>query len=75
MSNGTDQLIYNLYTDTTYANIWGDASTGTINRTGTGAGFAADTVLTVAGRLLASANTGPVGAGNYTDTIVASIVY
>ena len=35
----------------------------------------ADRNITVAGRLLASANTGPVDAGNYTDTIVASIVY
>ena len=42
---------------------------------GTGAGFAAVRNLTVAGRLQASANTGPVGAGSYTDTIVASIVY
>jgi spore coat protein U-like protein len=75
MSNGTDQLVYNLYTDTTYASIWGDGSTGTVRRSGTGAGFAADTTLTVAGRLQASVNTGPVGAGNYTDTIVASIVY
>ena len=42
---------------------------------GTGTGFAAATNMTVAGRLQASANTGPVDAGNYTDTIVASIVY
>jgi spore coat protein U-like protein len=75
MSNGTDQLVYNLYTDTTYTNIWGDGSTGTVRVSGTGTGFAAATNLTVAGRLQASANTGPVGAGNYTDTIVASIVY
>jgi len=75
MSNGTDQLVYNLFTDTTYTNVWGDGSTGTVRVAGTGTGFAAVTNLTVAGRLLASANTGPVGAGNYTDTIVASIVY
>lgn len=75
MSNGTDQLVYNLYTDTTYTNVWGDGSTGTVRVAGTGTGFAAATNLTVAGRLQAASNTGPVGAGNYTDTIVASIVY
>jgi len=75
MSNGTTSLVYNLYTDTTYTNIWGDGSTGTVRVGGTGTGFAADRNITVAGRLLASANTGPVDAGNYTDTIVASIVY
>ncbi|MCX7053524.1 MAG: spore coat U domain-containing protein [Proteobacteria bacterium] len=75
MSNGTDQLVYNLFTDTTYTNIWGDGSTGTVRVSGTGTGFAANRNITVAGRLQASANTGPVGSGNYTDTIVASIVY
>ena len=75
MSNGSGTLVYNLYTDTTYTNIWGDGSTGTVRVPGTGTGFAAARNITVAGRLLASANTGPVDAGNYTDTIVASIVY
>ena len=75
MSNGTDTLVYNLFTDTTYTNVWGDGSTGTVRVSGTGTGFAANRNITVAGRLLASANTGPIGAGTYTDTIVASIVY
>lgn len=75
MSNGTDNLFYNLYTDTSYANIWGDGTASTARVSGTGAGFASATNLTVAGRLLAADNTGPVGAGTYTDTIVASIVY
>jgi spore coat protein U-like protein len=75
MSNGTDTLVYNLYTDTTYTNVWGDGSTGTVRVPGTGAGFASTRNITVAGRLLASANTGAIGAGTYTDTIVASIVY
>lgn len=75
MSNGTDQLVYNLYTDTTYASVWGDGSTGTVRVTGTGTGFATATNLTVAGRLQALSNTGPVGAGTYTDTIIASIIY
>jgi spore coat protein U-like protein len=75
MANGPDSLFYNLYTDTTYANVWGDGTASTVRVGGTGTGFAAATTLTVAGRLLAADNTGPIGAGNYTDTIVASIVY
>ena len=75
MTNGTDTLVYNLYTDGTYSSIWGDGSGGSARVAGTGAGFASATNLTVAGRLQAAANTGPIGAGNYTDTIVASIVY
>jgi len=75
LTSGTNTLSYNLYTDTTYANIFGDGSTGTSNRTGTGTGFAAATNLTVAGRLLAADNTGNADAGTYTDTIVASVVY
>jgi spore coat protein U-like protein len=75
MSNGTDTLTYNLFTDASYGSIWGNGSTGTANVPGTGGGFATPRTLTVAGRLLASANTGPVGAGTYTDTIVASVVY
>jgi spore coat protein U-like protein len=75
MSNGTGTLVYNLFTDTTYTNIWGDGSTGTVRVSGTGTGFAAARNITVAGRLLASANTGAVDAGTYTDTIVASIIY
>lgn len=75
MFNGTDSLVYNLYTDTTYANIWGDGTSSTSRVPGTGTGFVTATNLTVAGRLLAADNTGAVPAGNYTDTIVASIVY
>lgn len=77
MSNGTDTLAYNLYTTSGYTTVWGDGTSTTGRGSGTGAGMAAANVqnLTVYGRLLASANTGPVGAGTYTDTITATITY
>jgi len=77
MSNGTDTLSYNLFTTNGYTTVWGDG-TGTTGRgSGTGAGMAVGNAqsLIVYGRLLASANTGPVGAGTYTDTITATITY
>ncbi len=75
--NGADTLSYNLFTTSGYTTVWGDG-TGTTGRgSGTGAGMGVPNAqtLTVYGRLLASANTGPVGAGTYTDTITATITY
>lgn len=77
LGNGTDTLSYNLYTSATHSTVWGDGSGSTDNVGGNGAGLAAANAvdLTVFGYLDATANTGPVGAGTYTDTIVASVVY
>ena len=77
MSNGTDTLSYNLYTNNTYTTVFGDGTGSTGRGSGTGAGMAIGNAqsLIVYGRLLASANTGPVGAGTYTDTITATITY
>ena len=77
MSNGTDTLTYNLFTNAGFTTVWGDG-TGTTGRgSGTGTGMAIGNAqsLIVYGRLLASANTGAVGAGTYTDTITATITY
>ncbi|MFO1406079.1 MAG: spore coat protein U domain-containing protein [Steroidobacteraceae bacterium] len=75
--NGTDTLAYNLYTTNAYTTVWGDGTGTTGTRTGTGTGMAAANAqaLTVYGRLLASANTGAVNSGTYTDTITATITY
>ena len=75
--NGADTLSYNLYTNNTYTTVFGDGTGSTGRGSGTGAGMGvpnAQSVL-VYGQLLASANTGPVGAGTYTDTITATITY
>ena len=75
--SGADRLNYNLYTTAAYTTVWGDATGGTGHATGTGAGMGVPQTqsLTVFGRLRAVDNTGPIGAGTYNDTIVATITY
>lgn len=74
---GGDFLIYNLYTADTYAAVWGDdtGTTDVVGGTGAGMGLANELTRTVYGRLLAVDNQGPVEAGSYSDTIVATISY
>ncbi|MDJ0813869.1 MAG: spore coat U domain-containing protein [Woeseiaceae bacterium] len=73
MSSGTDTLNYNLFTDNTYSQIWGD-DTGASARVaiaGTGMGNVTDSV--VYGRvLLADGQAAEPGA--YTDTVVVTIL-
>jgi len=72
---GANFLVYNLYTDNTYAAVWGD-DTGTTDVVGgSGTGMANALTRTVYGRLLAADNVGAVEAGAYSDTIVATITY
>ena len=75
--NGADRLNYNLYSNNTYTTVWGDTSGGTGRANGTGAGMAAAQTQThtVYGRLRAVDNTGAVGAGSFSDTIIATITY
>jgi spore coat protein U-like protein len=78
MAFGTDVLVYNLYTDGTFGDVWGDGSGATNTVGGLGAGMAIGSQVShpVVGRLLASDNTGAISAGlGYTDTIVATITY
>jgi spore coat protein U-like protein len=74
---GGDFLVYNLYTADTYAAVWGDdtGTTDLVGGTGEGMGLANELTRTVYGRLLAVDNQGPVAAGAYSDTIVATITY
>jgi len=73
--NGSTSLVYNLYTAGDFQTIWGNGqnSTGRVNDIGEGMGNAI--THTVHGRLLASQNQGPIDAGDYTDTITATITY
>ena len=77
MTNGTDVLVYNLYTTPLHAVVWGNDSGDTDVVTGLGAGMGAlnEITHTVYGRVLASDNEGPIGTGAYSDTIVATISY
>lgn len=75
LANGAFSLIYNLYTASDYATIWGDTTGGSDNVSGLGAGMGTLINHTVYGRLLASQNTGAIDAGSYSDTITATITY
>ena len=75
MSNGNFNLQYNLYTASSLAQVWGDGTNGT--------GTISDSYLlnlspttlnhTVYGQIPALQTSATIG--NYTDTIVASVIY
>ncbi|MDB6106074.1 MAG: Sigma-fimbriae tip adhesin [Gammaproteobacteria bacterium] len=65
---GTDFLTYSLYTDTGRTAVWGDTAGTGLAHTGTGT----LTALTVYGAVNAGQN---VPAGNYSDTVVATITF
>ena len=75
LTNGANSLVYNLYTAGDFQTIWGNGqnTTGRVSGLGTGMGNAI--THTVHGRLLASQNQGAIDAGDYSDTITATITY
>lgn len=68
MSDGTDTLTYNLYTDSAYTTVWGNTSTTGKGITGTGTASS----TTVYGKIAAGQN---VGTGSYTDTVIATVTF
>jgi spore coat protein U-like protein len=70
MTDGSNTLSYNLYTNAGYGTVWGDGTGGSAAVAGTGSGGNQD--LTVYGRM-------PAGqgepAGDYSDTVTATITY
>ena len=68
---GPAALTYQIYTDGTYATVFGDGTTGS-DVTVTGSGYGSPSTLTVFGRVLA-ADAAAALAGNYTDTVVVTI--
>ena len=71
MTNGSDQLTYNIYTNSGRTTVWGDGtgSTATVGSTGTGTAQN----VTIYGRV-ASGQTG-VPAGTYADTVAVTVTY
>ncbi|OUC12167.1 MAG: hypothetical protein B0A82_23945 [Alkalinema sp. CACIAM 70d] len=69
MSNGTDMMSYSLYADSGRTTVWGNTAGTGVARTGTGVADA----LTVYGRV-GSGQTS-VKAGNYSDTVVATVTF
>lgn len=72
MSNGTDTIAYQLYQDAALGDVWGE-TTGTDTVEGTGTGFTGndfDHVVYAQATL-----TGDETAGDYTDTITATVSF
>jgi spore coat protein U-like protein len=72
LSNGTDSLAYNLYSDSGHTNIWGD--TGADDVDGTGAGLTTAVPHTVYGQMLAAPNQNAT-TGLYSSTITVTVTY
>jgi hypothetical protein len=71
LQNGTEILNYNLYLDSARTSIWGDGTGGTIDFTDTAAVLFSKTA-TIYGRVPAGQD---AGTGNYSDSLVATIVF
>ena len=69
LRSGTNILNYNLFRDAARTQIWGDGTAGTFLATGNNV---RNTTLTVFGRVPASQD---ATIGNYTDTIVATVIF
>ncbi|MEK5768246.1 MULTISPECIES: spore coat U domain-containing protein [Acinetobacter] len=70
MLNGTEPLAYNIYSDGAKNLVWGDGTGGSVTKNGqTGATKETHTLY---GRIPARQN---VLAGNYSDTIIVTIVF
>lgn len=70
MTNGANTLNYSMYTTAGRTTVWGDGTLSTVTQAATGNG--SGQALTVFGRI----PTGQyVTAGNYTDTVTATVTY
>lgn len=65
-----DKLYYNLYTDTSYTNIYGDGTSGTTKLSGTGTGNAQTTIIQVK-----MAPNQYVTPDSYNDSITLTVNY
>jgi spore coat protein U-like protein len=72
MSNGTDRLSYNLYTDAGRTIIWGDGSGGTSINSFGGLISLGSTSFTVYGKAPKGQYPAP---GSFTDTITVTVTY
>jgi spore coat protein U-like protein len=70
MMNGTNALLYNLYSDAGYTNVW-QTTSGTGHSVAVGTGSAQS--FTVYAKIDAGQNTVPVGS--YSDTVTVTITF
>lgn len=73
MTSGANTLDYNLYTDNSYSQIWGDNTGGSIIVDG-GSSLLGSRNHTVYGRIPLSTQRG-ASVGNYSDSITITITY
>lgn len=75
MSDGTNTLNYNLYTDSSYKNVWYDGNTDACTATNcdSGTGTGSSQSYTVYGEIASGQN--PVPSAGYTDTITITVTY
>jgi len=74
MTNGTDNLQYNLYTTAAFSTLFGDGTTG-VTMPGTGTGLATAVAVTVFGSLPDNATNQGVSTGAYVDTVGVTVTY
>jgi spore coat protein U-like protein len=69
-TGGSDQVKYQLYRDSAFANAWGDGTNGTSTYAGVGTGLTQN--IPVYGRVLPQSTSTP---GAYLDTVIATVTY
>ena len=72
---GTETLQYNLFTTAARDIVFGDGSSGSVTKGGTGTGMANVLTTTVFGRLPDNAFNQAAATGAYSDTVTVSITY
>jgi spore coat protein U-like protein len=73
LRNGTNSLVYNLYTNAARTQIWGNGTDSSLRVTQSFAGLLlVDRTIPVYGRIPARQN---VRAGAYSDTIIVTVTY
>ena len=70
LTNGSDLLAYNLFTDAALTSIWGDGTGGSNFYYKNNPHPVKPTVLTIYGRIPALQD---VGTGSYTDTVIVTV--
>jgi spore coat protein U-like protein len=77
LTDGVNDLEYNLYTAANFATVWGDGtgSTVTVGDVGEGMSVTKEITHTVYGQLVNSAANQDAPAGNYSDTITVTVTY
>jgi spore coat protein U-like protein len=76
LSDGTNVLEYNLYTDAVHTTVWGDGTAGVVvSDTGTGLDVAETITKTVYGLLPNTTANQNSPEGNFSDTITVTVTY